>query len=381
MKIWYINTFSKESHHEIYNASILKLCLLCSEDVVAISDKKTLANYYVLADIQDVNIRKHSIYCFGQKNRLFLTLSYIWSAILNILILLFSKQDSVLVYVFNNSFSISILNRINLLLKRNVLVCLHGELELLLVNEKSRKSGILSRILQFLITQYFKGDRYSLKMLLMGDSIRKNFQSCVVKKNMSLFILDHPYIHKSSFVNNHIFSSVLKLGTVGAMSINKGADQYIRLLEMVKADNLQNLQFYVIGKAEGDVYNRLSIANAIFPCGVKKMCSRESFDKHVSELDYILFFYPVDSYRLTASGAVYDAIMQEIPIISIKNDYFVYLFEKYGKFGYLFENVDQMFSFIKSGLKRKDDLFNFIDIKRKISPQAFIEEFVEIIKK
>ena len=111
------------------------------------------------------------------------------------------------------------------------------------------------------------------------------------------------------------------------------------------------------------------------------MCSRESFDKHVSELDYILFFYPVDSYRLTASGAIYDAIMQEIPIISIKNEYFTYLFDKYGRFGYLFDNVDNIFSFIKSGLKRGNDFFNFLDIKQKISPEAFLEDFVEIIKK
>ena len=42
MKIWYIITFSKGNHHEIYNASILKLCTLCSDEVVAISDKRLL---------------------------------------------------------------------------------------------------------------------------------------------------------------------------------------------------------------------------------------------------------------------------------------------------------------------------------------------------
>ena len=381
MKIWYINTFSKGNHHEIYNASILKLCTLCSDEVVAISDKKTLANYCELANIQDSGIHKHSIYCFGQKKRLFLLLSYIWSAMLNIVILFISKRDSVLIYVFNNSFSTSILNRINMLLKRNVLLCLHGELELLSTNQESRKYGVLSKILQFLIIHYFRGDKYSLKMLLMGDSIKRNLEFYLKKKIFNIFVLDHPYIQTTSFINIPTFSSVLKLGTVGTMSVNKGADKYISLLQMVKAEKLQNLQFYVIGKAEGDVYDKLNAVNVIFPCVGEGMCSRESFDKHVSDLDYILFFYPVDSYRLTASGAIYDAIMQEIPIISIKNEYFTYLFDKYGKFGYLFDNVDNIFSFIKSGLKRENDFFNFLDIKQKISPEAFLEDFVEIIKK
>ncbi|MFK2504412.1 hypothetical protein ACIXPB_20030, partial [Bacteroides fragilis] len=82
MKIWYINTFSKGNHHEIYNASILKLCTLCSDEVVAISDKKTLANYCELANIQDSGIhnivsialgkRKDYFYCFHTYGVLFL---------------------------------------------------------------------------------------------------------------------------------------------------------------------------------------------------------------------------------------------------------------------------------------------------------------------
>ena len=67
MKIWYINTFSKGNHHEIYNASILKLCTLCSDEVVAISDKKTLANYCELANIQDSGIHKYRQSSFSNK--------------------------------------------------------------------------------------------------------------------------------------------------------------------------------------------------------------------------------------------------------------------------------------------------------------------------
>ena len=43
-------------------------------------------------------------------------------------------------------------------------------------------------------------------------------------------------------------------------------------------------------KAEGDVYDKLNAVNVIFPCVGEGMCSRESFDKHVSELDYIPIF-------------------------------------------------------------------------------------------
>lgn len=214
----------------------------------------------------------------------------------------------------------------------------------------------------------------------MGDSIKKNLQH-LVGKDLNFFVLDHPYACRSTFVNNRVFSADIKLGTVGAMSINKGAEQYLRLLEMMKAEKSHNFQFYAIGKAESDIYGKFVTNNIVFPCGQNCMCPRTLFDKYVDELDYILFFYPLDSYRLTASGAIYDAIAHEIPIISLKNDYFVYLFEKYGRFGYLFDNIDEMFLFIKNDLSANNNLFDFSQIKRKISPQAFFSEFMEIIKK
>lgn len=81
MKIWYINTFSKGNHHEIYNASILKLCTLCSDEVVAISDKRLLpiiVSWLIFRIQVYINIvsialgkRKDYFYCFHTYGVLF----------------------------------------------------------------------------------------------------------------------------------------------------------------------------------------------------------------------------------------------------------------------------------------------------------------------
>src|SRR5690606_29549129 len=69
---------------------------------------------------------------------------------------------------------------------------------------------------------------------------------------------------------------------------------------------------------------------------------REQFKKAVESLDFVLFFYDNQSYELCASGAVFEAFKRGLPIISIKNDYFMWLFETYGAMGFLGDNLNDI---------------------------------------
>ena len=91
--------------------------------------------------------------------------------------------------------------------------------------------------------------------------------------------------------------------------------------------------------------------------------SDTEFNLEITSLDIALFFYPENSYKLTASGAVFDAINHMKILIVLENDYFIYLFNKCGRLGYLCTNIDQMYVCLKSVINcdnsTKDDFSLF----------------------
>ena len=71
-------------------------------------------------------------------------------------------------------------------------------------------------------------------------------------------------------------------------------------------------------------------------------------------MDYAVFLHEKESYYLRASGVFFDAINYNKPIISIKNSYFEYYFNKYGNIGYLCNDINEMFNIMKLILTNKE---------------------------
>jgi hypothetical protein len=86
-------------------------------------------------------------------------------------------------------------------------------------------------------------------------------------------------------------------------------------------------------------------------------------------------------YKYLASGAVFDAINAEKPIIALRNDYFEYLFSKFGAFGYLADSIDDMADIIRGLLSgKKLETFAFGEIKERLSPPAISCQFRLVLK-
>ena len=90
----------------------------------------------------------------------------------------------------------------------------------------------------------------------------------------------------------------------------------------------------------------------------KELLPFEQYNAYVQSMDAMLLLYDTNSYKLTASGAVLEAIWNEKPIIALHNMYFDYLFEKFGRLGELFESekdiafyLNNCSQFDKNGLK------------------------------
>ena len=96
------------------------------------------------------------------------------------------------------------------------------------------------------------------------------------------------------------------------------------------------------------------------------MLSKKELEDRASMLDFILFLYPKDSYRLIASGAILEAISLKKPILALRNDYFNYLFKKFGDFGYLTDSIEGLISLINT-IQIKNKQFNFDTIQNNLS--------------
>ena len=64
------------------------------------------------------------------------------------------------------------------------------------------------------------------------------------------------------------------------------------------------------------------------------MLLKEDYEELVKKTTYACYPYDTNSYKLTASGAILDAIRYCKPVIYIKNDYFDSVFKNVGNIGF-----------------------------------------------
>ena len=215
-----------------------------------------------------------------------------------------------------------------------VIFIIHGNIE-----ELKRKKKIYQ--LGYWVKPAFdyKKARKNTKYLVLGDSIRSHLLEYVDGIASQLSAVPHPYsLHKEKSGDRHITREKLVLGMIGTFSPEKRSDQLFDLQRRLQGNT--NVSFLMVGSWEnGNKPQQEGIA--YIGDGIHKLSS-EDFNRGIDELDYILFFWPRDSYQLTASGALCDAIVHEKPIISIRNDYLDWVFSKVGNLGFLCDDMDQM---------------------------------------
>lgn len=379
--IKYIDTFSVNSFHAQINACLLKMLVLSyPNEVVCYSSVSNRREIEKLIEGEE-NIRWEDVYVVGGKTKYAVLYRYIFSAIRNVKFLFMCKNNEILFFNYNNPFSIRLVNYLNKFLRRKILIVCHGELEMLYPHDNS---GILAKIISKLVNNFFlstKSVSSNITFCVLGDSILNNLKAILSSRMLCHFqVIEHPYIYKKIMERNREDNKVLKFGVVGSFSFAKGGRNFIQLVEELNC--VQNISFSVTGSiSEGiDDLKRLGVSLPKND-GIEQI-PIEEFSERICNLDYILFLYPTYSYKLTASGAIMDAIKWGIPIISIRNDYFENVFAKYGRFGYLVEDLSEMKNLMLSLLNSKGNAsFDFDSVRRKSSPESISANLKEIVDK
>lgn len=272
------------------------------------------------------------------------------------------KQYSVEEIFVTTSYPQVILFTKILLYNKKINYVMHGYLEW--INKKFKFWN-----LGFYMLPALKLFKKKKKYIVLGESIKEN----LIKKVPSIFseiiVMDHPYLEitkdkrKKKSIKKERYKGI-KIGTIGAGNKSKGNDFLFLLETYLEKNQIKNVELYHIGKIEKEILPKKT--NVILP-SKEKMLSEEEYNNYINELDYILYFYPSSSYKLTASGAIFDAIFKEKPIIAIKNDYFEYIFNKSENIGYLckdFEEVKNKVKEISSGEQNNEYFYQKNELKK-----------------
>jgi hypothetical protein len=381
-----IDTFSYESFHEVFNTCFYLIIVKIFSNINYVVDKSHYKHIVSLLEKNGYeitpNVRVKHVFVKKENRKYSFILRFFISAIANLKYLFIEPKQNLLIFNINNSFSLFPIKFFNIFLRKKILIVNHGELELLTNKKPGTRFGKVQKVF---LTIGFKFDRRSnnIYYLALGDHIAKKISSFGYVQRKNILVIDHPVLEKAPVLQLNENRTGLNLGTVGSLFQSKGIDKYVQLVEKVNF-KLSAVNWHVIGRCTNEMTPE-KYPFIHFHAKGNVFIERSEMDRLISTMDYILFFYPNTHYQLVASGAVYDAVTYEKPIIAIRNDYFVYLFEKYGEFGYLCDSIDEMFDVIKilsaTRVEKTEFKKNMQKIKKSHSVECLSDRLLDALNK
>lgn len=387
MRLRYIDTFSYKTAHVQFNASLLAVCSYIFKNIKYYACESNASRVMELLNEQEKkNIQHKKVYVVTGDYKMSLLLRYFVSAVMNVVYLILSKKNDVIIYNFDNALSLHMINAVNRIMHRKVLICCHSELELMISGPND--GGLQYKLLRKSVISFFVKKRSfqrDIHYAVIGDAIYRNLKG-IVNDNVyrNFIVISHPYIFRQWESNGEGNNNgKVNIGTVGVFNRLKGADIFYNMVRDLNATLKDKVNFSITGRIFYDT-DKLKEENVWLPKneGSSPLDGKE-FSERISDLDYILYMYDNNSYKLTASGALLDAIYYNKPVIAMRNDYFKYFFEKYGNIGYLAKDIDEMKQIITDIALGKQERpgIDFERIKEELSPRNNCHEIEQELKK
>ncbi|MCF0074499.1 hypothetical protein LZD49_28700 [Dyadobacter sp. CY261] len=248
---------------------------------------------------------------------------------------------------------------------QKISVVMHGELESLKFNKH-----FLNKIWGWFLLKALTTQRPNLSYIILGKSIYDNLLKVLPSfTDQNTIILDHPYPF-SRRPEKFSPNETITFSSLGVASIFKNS-QYL-FMAALKASQLgltQKCKFIVGGRVYKNMVPYLNdFVNYKKDFG---SYSRKELETVVSNSDYCVFYYDNRDYSMCSSGAFWDAINMEIPLLYVRNDYFDHYVTITGEIGRAFDTAEELNEHIISLIERGDSYFDdqyrrFTDNIRKL---------------
>lgn len=377
-----IDTLSYSTFHEMFNASVVYMCMLIFHQVELRCSFSTWDNIKLLlarhrpnADVHAV--KYHSVGVVQRDDTWGGLLKYILSGWMNFWHYLLAPRSCQLVYMNNNPLSLWWVVLANYVLKKDVAIFCHGELDLLIRRPKVWKPSFFYKYLFLGMFRYGYVGKH-VKMFVLGDSILHNLLPFLNQRNRTHFCaVEHPYFFHEQSCESHALSLPLKIGTVGTMTEAKGLRNFLKLALQT---NPAHVRLSVVGRVMEPI-DFAAYPQVNFLAKGDRFIPRDKYEKGIDALDYILFLYPTDSYGLIASGAIFDALDMGKPIITLTNQYFNHVLRL--PVGYVVSSLEELQAVVDDNCvnlseaerKYKAFLLNIEQLKQFFMPETVSVDF------
>ena len=282
-------------------------------------------------------------------------------------------------------FTALVLNFFSWIFKRKIIVCLHGDIGVLSLN----RNKITTVVYKYIVRLFFRTRQENMMLLFYGKTIEERlFKKFPKFKKHNTISIDHPYNYDSELVvDNFNKLNYVTIANIGTGLMNKNSHLLYQIAEL-QTNNVKSkkVKFIQIGNVSPEVmsysnkYVDILNNNDFIPFDV--------FEKNIIKANYFVYFFKENSlYDLCPSGTFFDAIKYKKPIISLRNPFFEYYFEKLGNIGYLCDSIEEMNEIIDkiilghnqeyqeqiSALTRATELLSIDNIQK-----SFIEQYNKI---
>lgn len=267
------------------------------------------------------------------------------------------------------------------------IITVHGEVELLRTNNNAKK---INNIYSNLLRRSFKRSIKNRRFLILSSEIYNNVLKYGFLKPDEMICIEHPYIFPDMMeqADSPKVDRPIVFGHLGVAKLAKQSHLLFKLADAMKEYVIKGLVRFVV---VGQVFDELKpfINQYVSFQETNDFLSREDYDHQASALDYSLFFFNEQSYSLTSSGSIMDAIAYEKPIIALKTNFLQNIFDKNACApGYLYTDFDAMASGMKKIIEEHqsnyENMVHCIKLKKDLfsmdtlfpSFKAQIDQFV-----
>lgn len=337
-KCYYIDTFAVGHTHEVFNASLLEmLTRIFAGKVVCRASRSSYAHISRLMDRDAVErVEYRPLRLPEGKGRWSMLARYVSGVFSTLRILVGLPKESLAVIPYDNALALRPINRLNRILRHRILICCHGELEWL--TNDAEPAGILNRRLARCVRRFFNGGSplsAGLYFGILGDRLKDNLSELLPCDRMERFVaFDHPcpVADEMASMADTSRGDKLIISTVGALNRQKGAEALIEFVESLPAECRDKVEVRLTGSVIGIPEDRLRDLG-VHVSENRDVRSRTQLLEELADADWLLFLYSNGYYKVTASGAIMDALALGKRVLALRNDYFEYLSDKFGVFG------------------------------------------------
>lgn len=357
-KLIFINSTLDGSVHEIVDASMIEVFSGIYDTVIVHFLQKRSSI------IESLSNYSNNVYFLPSKNiKKTGALKDLIASVLDAIYLIRADNNTTIYYSSVNMFSVHLINFILKFLNRKVIICCHSELEI--VKKQSYKK---TDYWSFLIKRMFCRTKINknLRFMVLGSFILENLKKYICEQRLIYFFsFEHPYFNVRNNLNHIVnFSSKIQIGIIGNISPNpsRGVNNIKNFANQIKGYDF--IELSILGKI--DANSRVKLPNnIIYKNESNSFIPRDQYVSMIEDLDYIFIPYPEDSFSLSVSGVVLEAISEHKPVLMYRTDYFMYLIDKYGQFGLFIE--DYSISDLVIALQDQEQYYKFVNTEKIIS--------------